>query len=94
MRELLDGPARFGELRARLPQISAKVLTERLRALERRGVVTRTARPSAPPTVEYELTPSGRRLESVLVALWRWGEEVDGSPAAGPGGRPTTRALD
>lgn len=73
VRELLDGPCRFGELRTRLPQLSAKVLTDRLRTLAERGVVERTALGGSPPAVIYALTENGRRLDTVLHALWDWG---------------------
>ncbi|GII76536.1 transcriptional regulator [Sphaerisporangium rufum] len=73
IRELLRGPHRFGELRDRLPTLSAKVLTDRLRTLEERGIVSRTALRGAPPAVVYALTEDGRRLEAVLDALWDWG---------------------
>jgi DNA-binding HxlR family transcriptional regulator len=77
VRELLGGACRFGELRAQLPRLSAKVLTERLRTLEDRGLVTRAALGGAPPKVVYELTEDGRRLEAVLDALWEWGMALE-----------------
>jgi DNA-binding HxlR family transcriptional regulator len=59
---LSDGPRRFSELRRNCPYISAKVMTNKLRELERRNVLTRTAMPTSPPTVEYELNPHGQEL--------------------------------
>ena len=59
---LSDGPRRFSELRRDCPYISAKVLTSRLRDLERRGVLTRTVMATSPPTVDYGLTALGREL--------------------------------
>ncbi|MCK2239197.1 MULTISPECIES: winged helix-turn-helix transcriptional regulator [unclassified Crossiella] len=73
VRELLCGPLRFGELRAALGNPSAKTLTDRLRALEHDGVLTRTLYPEIPPRVEYELTERGRELWPVLTALHDWG---------------------
>jgi DNA-binding HxlR family transcriptional regulator len=59
---LSEGPRRFSELRRDNPFISAKVMTSRLRDLERRGVLTRHVMATSPPTVEYELTPLGQEL--------------------------------
>lgn len=70
-----DGPLRFGELRQAVEGISAKVLAETLRDLERDGLVTRTAYDQMPPRVEYELTPLGRTLEQPLRALTSWAEQ-------------------
>ena len=64
-----QGPQRFGQLRRALQGISAKVLTERLRLLEREGVVSRTYRPTIPPEVTYALTARGCELAGVLDAL-------------------------
>jgi len=74
VRELLPGKKRFSEIQRALVGISPKVLTDRLRLLERRGLVTRTVYPTVPPTTEYELTPLGRRLEAVLQAMADFGE--------------------
>lgn len=82
VRELLGGAKRFGELRAALPGISPKTLTDRLRHLEAHGVLTRHAFAEVPPRVEYRLTERGRRLEPVLLAMWDWGH-VDLVPDAG-----------
>lgn len=75
VRELLGGARRFGELRLALGNPSAKTLTERLRALEHHGVLTRTVHAEIPPRVVYELTDEGRSLETVLLAMLHWGEE-------------------
>ena len=57
-----DGPKRFNELRKALGSISQRMLTLTLRGLERDGLVTRTAYPTIPPRVDYELTRLGRSL--------------------------------
>lgn len=59
---LSEGARRFSELSRDNPFISAKVMTSRLRDLERRGVLTRRVMPTSPPTVEYELTDLGKEL--------------------------------
>jgi DNA-binding HxlR family transcriptional regulator len=77
VRDLLGGTRRFGELRDSLAGISPKTLTDRLRSLEERGLVERRMYPEIPPRVEYSLTPAGRSLEPVLVALAAWGRSHD-----------------
>jgi DNA-binding HxlR family transcriptional regulator/putative sterol carrier protein len=73
VRELLLGPKRFTDLRAGLPGVSPNVLAQRLRELERAGVVRR--RKLAPPAASrvYELTDWGMELEPVVISLGRWG---------------------
>ena len=69
-----DGPRRFGEIRTALDGISAKVLTDTLRALEEDGIVTREVFAEVPPRVEYELTELGHTLHAPLDALRLWAE--------------------
>ncbi|MFG3523694.1 winged helix-turn-helix transcriptional regulator [Nocardia nova] len=69
-----EGPQRFGRIRAMLPGVSEKVLTENLRHLESHGVVRREVFPEIPPRVEYSLTPSGIDLAAALRPLEQWGE--------------------
>lgn len=80
VRELLLGPKRFTDLKTGLPHASPNVLSERLRELERTGVVQR--RTLAPPAGSrvYELTEWGLELEPVLDALGRWGARAPLSP--------------
>jgi DNA-binding HxlR family transcriptional regulator len=66
---------RFGEFRRELPDITAKMLTEQLRALERDGLVERTIFPVVPPRVEYRLTAFGQTLGPVLDRIAAWGSE-------------------
>lgn len=66
---LSAGPRRFSELRHDIPAVSAKVLTARLKELERKGVVTRTVRPTSPPSVEYGLTDLGADLLPAIRAI-------------------------
>ncbi|HKN67505.1 MAG TPA: helix-turn-helix domain-containing protein [Gemmatimonadaceae bacterium] len=69
---LLGGRARYNELRAAIPEISDRMLSERLRVLETEGVVTRTVVPESPVRVEYELTGKGRALEDAIEAIGKW----------------------
>jgi DNA-binding HxlR family transcriptional regulator len=70
---LKEGVHRYGQLRRRMPEISEKMLTQRLRELEAEGLVARRALGGVPPAVEYELTEEGRSLAPVLQALHDWG---------------------
>jgi DNA-binding HxlR family transcriptional regulator len=72
---LSDNRLRFRDLRTTVDGISAKVLTETLRDLERDGIVTRHVFAEVPPRVEYQLTVLGRTLHAPLQALGRWAEE-------------------
>ncbi|MEV0644957.1 helix-turn-helix domain-containing protein [Phytomonospora sp. NPDC050363] len=69
---LEDGPRRFSELKRPMRNVTSKVLTETLRALERDGMVTRTAYAEVPPRVEYELTELGRTLLAPIQACRDW----------------------
>ncbi|MNL39601.1 putative HTH-type transcriptional regulator YtcD [compost metagenome] len=73
--ELFNGTRRFGELRRKLQPISPKTLTDRLRLLEEKGIITRTLYPGIPLHVEYELTESGQGLQPVFAAMWTWTQE-------------------
>ncbi|MGA4845376.1 winged helix-turn-helix transcriptional regulator [Streptomyces sp. G5(2025)] len=68
------GRQRFVEVQRRLPKITPKVLTQRLRQLERDGLVTRTYHAEIPPRVEYEITALGRSLGPVFAALTDWSD--------------------
>jgi DNA-binding HxlR family transcriptional regulator len=69
---LLEGRARYNELRATIPEISDRMLSERLRELERENVVSRIVVPESPVRVEYELTAKGRALEEAMTAIGKW----------------------
>lgn len=68
------GLQRFVELERLLGGITSKVLAQRLRQLERDGLVHRTYHPEVPPRVEYEITELGRSLAPVFSALTVWSE--------------------
>ena len=73
---LRAGPRRFSELRLDIPPVSAKVLSQRLKELEARGVVTRSIQPTTPPSVEYALTPLGNELMPALNAIVEIGHKL------------------
>jgi len=64
-----NGPIRFGEIKRRIPAISSRVLTDRLRRLEHAGVLDREQKPTIPPEVSYRLTERGRELRQALKVL-------------------------
>jgi len=74
IRLLLNDLMRFAELRAAVPDISDRMLSERLRELESEGIVARIVVPETPVRVEYELTEKGRALEHALSAVGKWAE--------------------
>jgi DNA-binding HxlR family transcriptional regulator len=86
---LLTDSRRFAELAASVPDLSDRMLAERLRELEHEGIVERTVTPTIPVRVEYSLTPMGRALEASIRALGDWAEKwlpadvamTKGSPA-------------
>lgn len=75
------GRQRFVELQRRIGTITPKVLTQRLRQLERDGLVVRTYHPSVPPKVEYEISELGLSLAPLFAQLAHWADahlgEVD-----------------
>jgi DNA-binding HxlR family transcriptional regulator/putative sterol carrier protein len=73
VRELLLGPKRFTDIRAGLPHVSPDMLAQRLRDLEQAGLVHHRRLPPPYGSQVYELTASGRALESTLLELGRWG---------------------
>ncbi len=80
VRELLLGPKRFTDLRAGLPGASPNVLAQRLRELERAGVVRRRKLPPPAASRVYELTDWGLELEPVIIGLGRWGVRSPSRP--------------
>jgi DNA-binding HxlR family transcriptional regulator len=80
VRELLLGPKRFTDLRAGLPTASPNVLAQRLRELERAGIVRRRKLPPPAASRVYELTQWGKELEPVIIGLGRWGARSPSRP--------------
>jgi DNA-binding HxlR family transcriptional regulator len=74
--DLADGTRRFRELEHSLTGISTRTLAERLRTLERAGIVRRRSYPESPPRVEYELTDRGRELLPVIDAMSAFGRSL------------------
>ena len=77
VRDLLVGPRRYGELAAGLPRIPSNILATRLKELQAAGVIRRAPRSRI---IIYELTPYGRELEPVVLALGAWGFKAMGDP--------------
>ena len=73
---LSGGPRRFGELYRDMPGISPKMLTTRLRELQKKRVLTRSVVPSSPPSVEYALTELGKELIPVIDTIVRVGTRL------------------
>lgn len=78
---LLRGPARYNAIRAGIPDISDRMLAERLKELEAEGLLVRTVIPHPPVGVEYSLTEKGRALETAVTAIARWAERWVPAPA-------------
>jgi DNA-binding HxlR family transcriptional regulator/putative sterol carrier protein len=86
VRELLLGPKRFTDLRKGLPNASPNVVSERLRELERAGVVKRDKLPPPASSRVYALTDWGRELEEIVLSLGRWATRSPALPREGPMG--------
>jgi len=71
---LSKGTKRHSELFRLIPGISQKMLTQKLRELERDGFVARKVYPVVPPQVDYSLTPFGNSLITLLSQIYQWGE--------------------
>ncbi|MPZ89011.1 MAG: transcriptional regulator [Nitriliruptorales bacterium] len=90
---LLEGPRRFGELQAALPGIAPNVLSQRLKHLEREGVVVARAYSHKPPRFAYALTGAGEDLAGAIRMLIAWGA-AHGEDAAPPAHRLCGTPLD
>ena len=74
LRDLMPGTKRFGELKKSVGNVSQKVLTAQLRAMEENGLVHREVYAEVPPRVEYSLTELGKSLKPILDSMQAWGE--------------------
>ena len=75
LRDLMPGTKRFGELKKSVGNVSQKVLTAQLRAMEESGLVNRKVYAEVPPKVEYSLTELGKSLKPILDSMWAWGKD-------------------
>lgn len=73
LRNLLQRPWRFNEMKKTLEGISQKVLTDSLRPMEADGLITRTVYPEVPPRVEYALSDLGQSMRPIIKAMEEWG---------------------
>ena len=71
----MEGPLRFSEISAGIPEISDRSLSLRLKELETEGIVVRSVASSQPVTVTYRLTDKGRALESAIAAIEQWAHD-------------------
>jgi DNA-binding HxlR family transcriptional regulator len=85
LREMLAGATRFTELRHAIPDLSDRMLAERLKGLEAYHIVERRVYPETPVRVEYQLTDRGRALGPVLEALGQWANRWGCSEASAEG---------
>ena len=81
---MLDGPKRFCEFKDAIPELSDRLLTERLKELEEHGVVAREVSPGRPVQVLYALTDKGQALEPILKSIGAWAATYQQVPEAAP----------
>jgi DNA-binding HxlR family transcriptional regulator len=84
LRALMRGATRFGDLAAAIPDMSDRMLSERLKELEGEGIVARRVIPAIPVRIEYALTAKGRALEGVVGAVLAWADAWLAPPHATP----------
>ena len=75
IKTLLSGQKRFSHISAAIPNMSAKMLTERFKELEDHGIVKRTVYPETPVRIEYELTQKGKELSTAMDEIQNWAEK-------------------
>lgn len=75
LKAMLAGETRFGEIRGTIPDLTNRMLSERLKDFEAEGIVEREVIPEKPVRVEYHLTEKGQALSSAVDALSAWAEE-------------------
>src|SRR5436305_2796354 len=81
LQTLLQGKSRYASIKASVPEITDRMLSERLRSLETEGLVLRAVVPESPVRVEYELTRKGRELHRALHEIATWAETWIQAPA-------------
>lgn len=75
IRTLLNGQNRFSDIEEAIPNMSARMLTERFKELEKEGISIRKVYPETPVRIEYELTEKGRDLQSAMDEIQKWAEK-------------------
>ena len=84
IRMLLPHPRRFSELRACIPGLSDRLLSERLKEMEEEGVVVRHVEQDVPVRVIYHLTDKGRDMEQIVREIQRWADKWEEAPVVQP----------
>ncbi|MBE3596442.1 MAG: helix-turn-helix transcriptional regulator [Hydrogenibacillus sp.] len=74
IRVLLDGPKRFKDIKEQIPQMSDKMLSDRMKELEASGIVERRVYPETPVRIEYVLTEKGHDTEPIIQAIQQWAD--------------------
>jgi DNA-binding HxlR family transcriptional regulator len=92
LRVLMDGPLRFSQVGQAVPELSDRLLSERMKELEARGIVERTVIPGPPLRVEYALSRMGQELEPALSELQRWAGRWLSAPSPGAPDSPLSAA--
>jgi len=75
IRTLLNGQNRFSDIEEAIPNMSARMLTERFKELEKAGIILRKVYPETPVRIEYELTEKGQELQSAMDEIQKWAEK-------------------
>lgn len=75
IKTLLNGQNRFSDIASAIPNMSARMLTERFKELETEGIIIRKVYPETPVRIEYELTEKGHELEAVMDEIQKWAEK-------------------
>jgi len=75
IRVLMGGPKRFKDIKEQIPDMSDKMLTDRMKELEAAGIVVRKVYPEMPVRIEYELTEKGRDMKNVIESIQEWGDK-------------------
>ncbi len=74
IRSLMDGPKRFSDIKALIPELSDRMLTERFKELETEEIVIRKVYPDIPVRIEYSLSDKGRDLKTSMDNIQQWAE--------------------
>ena len=75
IRTLLSGQRRFSDIEETIPNMSSRMLTERLKELDKEGIIVRKVYPETPVRIEYELTQKGRELKDAMDEIQKWAEK-------------------